>query len=245
VTARDPTRIERLPGLLDAALCAAWEATAAHAIEAVRAHGGAHDGWSPTSSSLRLACVPGFHLDAIGDAARRPALVAACARVLGTDDLACSLEQSWWRRQYPARATPAGHHPHGWHQDGALGHDFVARPDGGGAGDLLEMATCWIALVACGVDAPGLELVEGSPPRLLGLRQLDDAARSLKDAGGTRVRPALAAGDALVFGGAVLHRTHLASSMTRVRTSVELRFFPRTRPQGPLGPDGYGHPVDG
>jgi len=88
------------------------------------------------------------------------------------------------------------------------------------------------------LDAPGLELVEGSPPRLLGLRELDDAARSPQSATGTRVRPALAAGDALVFGGAVLHRTHLAPSMTRVRTSLELRFFSRARPPGPLGPDG-------
>jgi hypothetical protein len=243
----DAAGIERLPALVDPVRCAAWEAAAASAIESARARGEARDGWSPTSSSLRLACVPAFDLAVLLDVVAHPALVAACTRVLGTDDLACSVEQSWWRRQYPVRAAPAGHHPHGWHQDGALGHDFMARPDGGGPGDVLDMATCWIALVPCGIDAPGLELVEGSPRRLLGLGDLDAAERlsegTAEGTAGTRIRPALSAGDALVFGGAVLHRTHVTQRMTRVRTSFELRFFARARQPIRLGADdGYAHP---
>jgi hypothetical protein len=39
-------------------------------------------------------------------------------------------------------------------------------------------------------------------------------------------RPVLEPGDALLFRGDVLHRTHVTPAMTQDRTSVELRFFP-------------------
>jgi hypothetical protein len=39
------------------------------------------------------------------------------------------------------------------------------------------------------------------------------------------MHPALSAGEALLFGGALLHRTHWQPTMTRQRTSIELRFI--------------------
>jgi hypothetical protein len=47
-------------------------------------------------------------------------------------------------------------------------------------------------------------------------------------------------GDALVFGGGVLHHTHVAATMTRDRTSLELRFFP---PEARLAPARRSLPV--
>jgi hypothetical protein len=39
-------------------------------------------------------------------------------------------------------------------------------------------------------------------------------------------RPAMQAGDAVLFRGEILHRTHVTSEMTCDRTSIEARFFP-------------------
>src|SRR5229473_7245126 len=77
-----------------------------------------------------------------------------------SDGIACDLTQSWVRRQYAPHRYPPLHAPHGWHQDGALGFDFLSHPDGIFPSDaLLSMVTCWIALGPCGVGAPGLEIV--------------------------------------------------------------------------------------
>src|SRR6266446_6077884 len=74
--------------------------------------------------------------------------------------LACDLDQAWVRRQYAPGHYPALHAPHGWHQDGALGFDFLSQPEGRfAAAALLPMTTCWIALGPCGLEAPGLEIV--------------------------------------------------------------------------------------
>jgi len=78
--------------------------------------------------------------------------------------IACTLTQSWVRRQYAPHRYPPLHAPHGWHQDGALGFDFLSHPGEGFPPDaLLSMVTCWIALGPCGMEAPGLEIVT---PRL-------------------------------------------------------------------------------
>jgi hypothetical protein len=42
-------------------------------------------------------------------------------------------------------------------------------------------------------------------------------------------RPTLEPGDALLFPGDILHRTHVTPSMTQDRTSIELRFFPASK----------------
>src|SRR5690348_161676 len=81
-TATDPSRLERLPGLLDTALCAAWAAAAGAAIENARARGLIDAGWSPTSSSLRLRALPGVDAGDARAAVWTPVLAAACARIL-------------------------------------------------------------------------------------------------------------------------------------------------------------------
>lgn len=141
--------------------------------------------------------------------------------------LVCDLDQSWVRRQFAPGRYPVFHAPHGWHQDGALGFDFRAHPSGRfPAEGMLRMVTCWVALDPCGEDAPGLELVCPPMDGLLAPSQLlDQGVRALfrKD---QFCRPVLEPGDALLFRGDILHRTHVSQEMTKDRTSVELRFFP-------------------
>ena len=138
-----------------------------------------------------------------------------------------NLDQCWVRRQYAPDRAPSGHAPHSWHQDGALGFDFLGAAPSEGA--LLAMVTCWIALTACGDDAPGLELVDRDAEALLPLAALGDEAVRARHAEGEFLRPILDPGDALVFGGGVLHHTHVGATMSRDRTSLELRFFPAAR----------------
>jgi hypothetical protein len=121
--------------------------------------------------------------------------------------------QCWIRRARP---------PHSWHQDGALHATFA------GGESLLPIVTCWLALTDCGVDAPGLEWVDPTPAELLAPAELADASVRRRHPQEAFVRGSFAAGDALVFGGALLHRTHATPSMTRPRLSVELRFVDRS-----------------
>jgi ectoine hydroxylase-related dioxygenase (phytanoyl-CoA dioxygenase family) len=112
------------------------------------------------------------------------------------------------------------------HQDGALRFDFIAngeRPPRGE--DLLAMCTCWIALTPCGADAPGLEWIETPQPRLLRPAELQPKSVAARHKASLLRRPILAPGDALLFDGRLLHRTHLLASMAGMRTSIELRFF--------------------
>jgi ectoine hydroxylase-related dioxygenase (phytanoyl-CoA dioxygenase family) len=148
-----------------------------------------------------------------------------CAHLLASH-VAIDADQCWVRRQYPTDCAPPRHHPHSWHQDGALGFEF---PPSGAAtipdDALLRVVTCWIALTPCGTDAPGLELVTDHVDRMLEPAQLTQRAVERRWPSGRRVRAALDAGDALVFSGDALHRTHVSPSMTQTRTSVELRCF--------------------
>lgn len=129
----------------------------------------------------------------------------------------CNLSQSWLRR---------GHPPHSWHQDGALGHNFMAHagqaPPPGAA---LELRTLWLALTPCGLDAPGLQWVDAALPALLAPPELAEAAVSARFGPQALRHAVLAAGDALCFDGLLLHRTHLDSTMRQARVSLELRFF--------------------
>jgi len=141
--------------------------------------------------------------------------------------LACDLDQAWVRRQYAPGRYPPGHAPHGWHQDGALGFDFLSHRGGEFPLDaLLSMVTCWIALGPCGADAPGLELVNHRLEGLLAPTDLTDACVRSRFRPEAFWRPVMEAGDALLFHGDILHRTHVTPAMTRDRTSVELRYFP-------------------
>jgi hypothetical protein len=140
--------------------------------------------------------------------------------------LACDLDQAWVRRQYPPGKYPPLHAPHGWHQDGALGFDFLAEPGGMVPPEaVLPMATCWIALNSCGQDAPGLELVRPRLNTLLAPAELADERVRGRFAPEDFWRPTMEPGDALLFRGDILHRTYVTPLMTRQRTSLELRFF--------------------
>jgi hypothetical protein len=118
-----------------------------------------------------------------------------------------------------------------WHQDGA----FLGRH--------VRTLNCWLALSACGVDAPGLEIVP---------RRFDDVLPSGTDgayfdwsvspavvsevAGGAGVlSPEFAPGDALLFDHLFLHRTGVRPGMTHERWAIETWFFaPSIYPDGQI-----------
>jgi hypothetical protein len=140
--------------------------------------------------------------------------------------LLCNLDQSWERRQYAPSHYPPLHAPHGWHQDGALKFGFQSHPDGEFPPNaVLNMVTCWISLDSCGLDAPGLELITERPGGLLSPRELQTESLQSRFTPRRFSQPNLGPGDALLFRGDILHRTHVAPEMTKDRTSIELRFF--------------------
>ena len=138
----------------------------------------------------------------------------------------CNLDQSWVRRQYAPSRYPPLHAPHGWHQDGALKFDFQSHPDSEFPRNaVLNMVTCWIPLNSCGLDAPGLELITERLGALLSPRQLQTEFLQTRFTPKRFWQPSLGPGDALLFRGDILHRTHVMPEMTNDRTSIELRFF--------------------
>ena len=142
----------------------------------------------------------------------------------------CDLDQAWVRRQYAPANYPPLHAPHGWHQDGALGFDFLAHSDGSFPPDaLLRMVTCWIPLSSCGVDAPGLEFVMRRHDRLLPVTSLTDTHVRARFAPAEFHVPTMQPGDVLLFCGDILHRTYVTPAMRNDRTSIELRFFAADR----------------
>jgi hypothetical protein len=187
-----------------------WHSWAVQALATLPAD---HPDRQPTSGSLRLR--------ALGAAAFAD-IAAGLQGAHPTWPLLA--DDCWLRVQHPAAQRPAGQHPHSWHQDGALGHDFgdaqnrptPARP----------MCTLWLALVDCGVHAPSLEWIEAHEPMLLRPDELTEPALLLRHGPHLRHHAVLAAGDALLFGGALLHRTHVSPRMTHARISIELRFGP-------------------
>jgi ectoine hydroxylase-related dioxygenase (phytanoyl-CoA dioxygenase family) len=97
-----------------------------------------------------------------------------------------------------------------------------------------RLLNIWIPLVACGRDAPGLELVAGSDgtpldpanPLAAGLverARLDEASVLEAFPAEALWRPVLAPGDVLVFSGETIHRTYIAPGMKRPRASIDLR----------------------
>ena len=218
--------------------------TAAGLLEAVDAHPAwsrrSGDGFDPYSSSLKLAALAGIDVGALASHLLEGAAGESCRAGLG-DALAVDIDRCWVRRQYAPGNAPDRHAPHAWHQDGALGFDFSSHAPGHGDGTLLAMRTCWIALTACGTEAPGLALLKNPFTTLLGLERLDDSAVRRSHADGAFWTPVMEPGDALVFDGGALHRTHVAPSMHADRTSVELRFFDAARIPPRLRADTFIH----
>lgn len=193
-----PTPLQLLPGLLPAALCETWRLATAN-----------------SQGSTPLTALPLDAADVL-QAVANSAAAAPLVQALGPAPW-CNLAQSWLRTGRPA---------HHWHQDGALRHDFLAhagRPAPPGAA--LEMRTLWIALTPCGEDAPSLQWVAADVPLLLSPHELTPAAVQARWGATTLPHAVLRAGDALLFDGLCLHRTHLTPAMTQPRRSLELRFF--------------------
>ena len=227
-----------LPGLLAPGICERWRTAAELRIEAAHATQRDAPDWSPSSSSLRLRAVPEIGIETLRAALGGEPLQRAC-EALGSA-LAFDLDECWLRHQYAPFHAPAPHRPHAWHQDGALRFDFVAWPCAPWPADaLLEMVTCWVALSPCGVDAPGLEILARPIDALLAPAELGDAELRARFAGHEFVRPEFAAGEALLFGGGALHRTHVDAAMRRDRTSLELRFFAADRLPARLAMDRF------
>ena len=225
-----------VPSAVPLATCSAWLSLVDAAYRRIEV--APSPDFVPESSSFRLGAVVGLSVgdvwSALSDHVRE-----RCAGILGPR-LAIDVDQCWVRRQHAPESAPPRHRPHSWHQDGALGFDFAHNDDAAFPDDsLLRMATCWIALTPCGVDSPGIELVSARVDRLLPLTQLADSAIEQRWPASQRTYPALEAGDALVFSGNLLHRTHVLSGMTRTRTSVELRCFRADAIPDRLARDGF------
>ena len=201
-------QVRVVPAVLSPQRCAEWLDTVEHCAAALPS---GHADLQAASGSLRL--------QALGRA-RFISMLGTVAAALGSclpREARCLTAQCWARRQHPPASRPAGQSPHGWHQDGALHSRFTASPDDA----LLAMTTVWIPLVDCGDEAPSLEWIDAPLPALIAPGDLLPVAERHAD----RARQArLAAGDALVFGGALLHRTHVTPRMSRRRVSLEWRF---------------------
>ena len=203
-----PTRMHLLPGLIPAGVCARWRCLA-----------------EMHATSVRCRDVPAIDLEYVCARLADAGVFAAHRDLLGARP-ACNLDECWLRRQFAARHSRPGAGPHSWHQDGALGHAYAGGATPATADPaLLDMLTCWIALGPCGTDAPGLELLRTGRLGLVEPPQLAPDAITRRFGAAAMWRPVMAAGDALVFAGDVLHRTHTLPSMTRDRSSVELRFL--------------------
>jgi len=118
----------------------------------------------------------------------------------------------------------------GWHQDGAF------------LGEGIGALNIWLALSACGRDAPGLDIVPRRFDRVLPRDERAQFDWSVSDQGVLEaadgvpiVRPEFEAGDALLFDHLLLHRTGASSTMTRDRYAIESWFFaPSAYPTGQL-----------
>jgi hypothetical protein len=212
-----------LPSLLAADGCESLRRQIEQAVERGRSVGDAAD-FSHSSSSIRLRALRGeqgtVDLQGIVRQAWREPLRSMVQSMLGPQP-ALLVDQCWGRRQFAPGRYPEHHAAHVWHQDGALHFDFVAPYP---ADALLKMVTCWIALTPCGEDAPGMELLRLPMTDLLPPAELDAGRIAERFPATAFWRPVCKPGDAIVFSGGTLHRTHVAPGMREDRTSVELRF---------------------
>ncbi|PIQ28349.1 hypothetical protein COW36_04050 [bacterium (Candidatus Blackallbacteria) CG17_big_fil_post_rev_8_21_14_2_50_48_46] len=133
-------------------------------------------------------------------------------------------QNSLFRRQMPEKSPSP---PLPWHQDALF------------LGDLSPVLNLWCPLMACGQDAPGLEIFEVNLKESLRLERFPRRGVQAGDAyadfsflpeeleslfpGASSWTPTLNPGDLLVFHEKILHRTHLQKGMTQTRISLEMR----------------------
>lgn len=99
------------------------------------------------------------------------------------------------------------------------------------------LVNLWVPLQDCGIDCPGLEVVNCATD---GLMPVVDSADNFYASLGTEIAPEVverafgprdlwhppcAAGDLLLFKGTIVHRTHVTPTMTRERISVDIRLM--------------------
>lgn len=115
------------------------------------------------------------------------------------------------------RATPTS--PTEWHQDGAF------------LGAETRTVNAWVALTACGVDAPGIDVVPKSFDHIVetgtdqALFHWSVSPEQARRVASTVVTPSFEAGDALLFNHLTLHRSAIRPTMTRDRYAIESWFF--------------------
>lgn len=217
-------------GVADPADCARWRALAEAALAAAAGAVPAGQPGTPVwPCSLALDQLPGLLEELRHRLEGHAGIVAALGAALGPATL---LADQCFVRHQPAPAHRRGRQaPHSWHQDGALGFDFLAAGEPPFPADaMLAMQTCWMPLTPWGDAAPSLGWIDPPAPALLPPRALADE-RVDGHLAGMGLAPCrrsvmVAAGDVLQFDGATVHRTHATPPMRHDRTSIELRWLP-------------------
>lgn len=100
-------------------------------------------------------------------------------------------------------------------------------------GPLPPLINMWVPFEDCGVDRPGLEVVNRPTAELLPTGGADDGIYAQMGveiapetiASGDRWHPAFTAGDFFLFKGTTIHRTHVTSTMTHERISADVRLL--------------------
>jgi len=92
----------------------------------------------------------------------------------------------------------------------------------------------WIPMIDCGVDAPGLEIMARRTASILptitssgdyNQMEIDPALVFESFPEEVRFYPTPKVGDAVLFLGSTVHRSHIAAGMTKERASLELRLY--------------------
>lgn len=168
--------------------------------------------WNREGGGIWAADCPAL-LDRLLHLYDRHGLIAAIEGYLGERPV-ISVGKTVLRRVDPT-------HPGDFHQDGA----FLGRN--------VRTINAWIALSDCGVDSPGLEVVDRRLPGIVETGTGDaifdwsvgrNVAREAND-GRPFARPAFKAGDALIFDQLMLHATSYGPAMDRRRFALESWFF--------------------
>ena len=135
-----------------------------------------------------------------------------------------------------------------------LGYDFVRKHAGSDQKSLspfhqdsvavpvgTRLLTCWVPMDDCGLESPGFEVVTKRIDDEFPISETPHTNHETSEIDESVVRhavqgrlwhPVFRTGDVLVFDGLTVHRSFVRPSMTKVRHSVELRFFDRSRTSG-------------